>query len=240
MMGNITERDKKLLLFLGCFVFVVGFGLGIIRPLLNANADMDAEIILKEQDRAEMEDKIIRYSQASGLAEESVIEAKGVSQKYFPIMKSQDIDREITETVLSQGLKVEELNIEMPQGLLWIVPYKYADFKAEAVDADAEPKEEEADESETDQLEEETESADSDKPEGAIGRAKSIYAAKVTVQISGDEKKFWKVLDQFNEHPNALRVSKLGVRKLSSGQVVQNILTVELDVYMCDKQTIEE
>lgn len=46
---EITDRDKKLLLFLAIFVIVVVFGFFIIRPLAETDAALKEELAVQEE-----------------------------------------------------------------------------------------------------------------------------------------------------------------------------------------------
>ena len=56
---EITERDKKLLLFMAFFVIVLGFGFFVIRPLSQADAELKIELENQQELMMETQQKLV-------------------------------------------------------------------------------------------------------------------------------------------------------------------------------------
>ena len=55
---EITERDKKLLLFMAFFVIVLGFGFFVIKPLSQADAELKIELENQQELMMETQQKL--------------------------------------------------------------------------------------------------------------------------------------------------------------------------------------
>lgn len=236
-MGNISEKDKKILTVLGCVVLVIIFSFWVIPPLKNANDDLTLQIEQAENEKMVMEDKIMRQESARIEAEQSLSDAKMAAELYFPVMRSQQIDGEITKMVLAQGVKIEDMKITMPEENLWIVPYTFAQpLSAEATDTEGN----ESDATSVENVEESQDLNSSDAPEGATGQAQVVSAAHITLKISGSQEQFWATLESFDKFEKAIRITKIETTTMKVAGGEQQQMAIELDLYLCDKQTIVE
>ena len=59
---KVTERDKKLLVFLAIFVVVVGLGAGVILPLLTKSQELREELTQAQLEQTEKEQKVLSLS----------------------------------------------------------------------------------------------------------------------------------------------------------------------------------
>ena len=59
---KVTERDKKLLVFLAIFVVVVGLGAGVILPLLSKSQELREELTQAQLEQTEKEQKVLSLS----------------------------------------------------------------------------------------------------------------------------------------------------------------------------------
>ena len=57
---KLTERDKKLLVFLAIFLIIVGIGAGMIYPLFTWSKSLDEELSTQKQLQVENEQKVSR------------------------------------------------------------------------------------------------------------------------------------------------------------------------------------
>ncbi|MDO5136786.1 MAG: hypothetical protein Q4D55_12085, partial [Eubacteriales bacterium] len=116
---KLSDRDKKLLLFLAIFLMAVGFGKLVILPGIKNYQKLDMEITDRQLEKDEMEMTIIGYPMLEGEYEELKAQADEVYEDYYPVMNSQEIDRRITGIVLEAGVEAVSLQIDMAdqQGL---------------------------------------------------------------------------------------------------------------------------
>jgi len=235
----MTERDKKLLIWLGCIVLLAGFGMGIIKPLMAAGAELDEQIMIAAADQAAMEDKIDRFHQIQSDAERSAENAAEATRSYYPLMQSQEVDREIIGLVLAQGLKAEELNITMPEQAFWIVPYYLSD-DASGGDEEGRFNDPISTAESVAAVEESDMVPASEGPEGATGQTSRIYAAQVRVRVKGTQDQFWNLLEAIQNNPQAIRITGMFSGKLGTDSNEQDIMTIEMEVYMCDQQSAAE
>ncbi len=124
---TLTERDKKLLVFLGIFVVFVLLGWLGIRPMMKTITAAKDELAQAEQVKIEMEEKIqlLPSKQAMKISLEERLAEK--SSTFYPVMQSQQIDKLITNLALTYSLEAKNLNIIMPQKYLSSAPYTYSD-----------------------------------------------------------------------------------------------------------------
>lgn len=115
MTMTMTERDKKLLAGLGVFCVVAVLTVMVILPLYSANKMMKDQIAANEDQIALMQQKEVDLPLLR-MENERRREALLDEQKeLFPLLKTQDIDRLLTEKVMLHGLSARKLQISMPE-----------------------------------------------------------------------------------------------------------------------------
>ncbi|MDD3253178.1 MAG: type II secretion system protein GspM [Lachnospiraceae bacterium] len=115
MTTKMTERDKKLLAGLG-FVCVVGLLVFlVILPLLRSNADMQAQLDTFREQVAVMKEKEAQLPAVKSTNEKQKAELATYQDELYPMMKSQEIDRLLTDQVAAYGLTARRLQITMPE-----------------------------------------------------------------------------------------------------------------------------
>lgn len=123
MTVRMTERDKKLLSGLGVFCVLVFFATFAIMPLHEANELLDKQMQSNREQIAEMEDKAAKLPAVRERNEAGHAALDRVQEELYPILKSQDIDRLLTEKVMSHGLSARKLQIIMPHEPANVVGY---------------------------------------------------------------------------------------------------------------------
>ena len=115
MTTKMTERDKKLLAGLIVFCVAALFILLVLVPLYMANSDMKEQIENNEVQIAQMQEK--EQSLPAAVSENEARRQKldEVQSDLYPQLKSQEIDRLLTEQVKDHGLEAKKLQIVMPQ-----------------------------------------------------------------------------------------------------------------------------
>lgn len=129
MNTRMTERDKKLLAGLGTFCVIVFFGLLVILPLRMANEDMEMQIEANEQRITEIQQKVAELSAIRAEYEDKRQQLDQVQEDLYPLLKSQEIDRVLTEQVLSHGLTARKLQITMPDAAANVIGYRLSEDK---------------------------------------------------------------------------------------------------------------
>lgn len=115
MTMTMTERDKKLLAGLGIFCVVAILTVMVILPLYSANKMMKDQIEANEDQIALMQQKeaelpLLRMENER--RREALLDAQ---KDLFPMLKTQEIDRLLTEKVMLHGLSARKLQISMPE-----------------------------------------------------------------------------------------------------------------------------
>ena len=110
---ELTERDKKLLTFMGVFVIVVLIGYYLIIPQLKKATEYNDEIEEQEllQDVYSQKIANLPVVEINNQELEKLIE--GAKDNYYPMMENDEIDNLVTNTVIEKyGLKANMLTGE--------------------------------------------------------------------------------------------------------------------------------
>lgn len=115
MTMKMTERDKKLLAGLLVFCVVAILTAMVILPLYSANEVMKEQIASNEKQIALMQQKEAELPVMQAGNEERRKELLDEQKDLFPLLKTQEVDRLLTEKVMLNGLSARKLQITMPQ-----------------------------------------------------------------------------------------------------------------------------
>ncbi|MCR5624803.1 MAG: hypothetical protein K6G11_06110 [Lachnospiraceae bacterium] len=271
MQTEMTAKDKKLLYMLGFIVIIAIFGLGAIRPIYTKMSKTNKEISKVKDDYEAMKMKLMRLETITIYVDSMDKNVDSLSSIYFDVMNSSEIDKYITDKAIKNNLKVSSLNIEMPDNFVLLNPYKYSDAQKELdrrLAAEAEEAEAAAEDG-TVEVGETGETGTDDTTEGmsvedmlssgqmvslkdAVNEAgdtsnSGVYAAKVTLNVNGNENKEQQFLNDFINNNPAIRVvsyswiepidryvtdSKGRIRLVSSKN---KTLSITLEMYMYDE-----
>lgn len=114
MTAKMTERDKKLLVGLGVFCVAVMYAVLVFMPLYSANAYMKEQIGQNEERIAQMEQKEMELPAVRMENEARKQQLMAAQEDLYPLLKSQEIDRILTEKTAFYGLSARRLQITMP------------------------------------------------------------------------------------------------------------------------------
>lgn len=246
MKMELTQKDKRLLVFLAIFVVVVSLGYWGIFPAVRAIREIDSEIEVQQQLKATNEEKI--NMRPIVIKDNEILENKIVAagKDFFPIMTTAEIDKLMTGMAITYSLHADSLDIQMPDKMAELDPYQYSDrhinphlyeeeeeealvsiqTQADAVEEYAEGKEEEPEEKEEEKV------------------LTGIYDVHLQMRLSGDEANLQKLIDDLSAYGHKLQVNSYRWVETSQvdvneeGQYVvntQRVLGIELDMYMCEE-----
>ena len=222
---EITERDKKLLLFMAFFVIVLGFGFFVIRPLSQADAELKIELENQQELMMETQQKLVMLPAMESSLVKTQEELEEAAKDFYPVMKSQEIDRLLTGIVVSKGLESRQMTITMPQSELKLEPY-YA--SAAAAQSAAQGASEE----------------DGSTAQATETVFTGIYAAQVQMTIRGNRVTMQQMVDELTRNYPSIRITSAGwgtennsIRNADGEYItsVNDTLQLGLEVYMYRK-----
>lgn len=246
MKMELTQRDKKLLVFLAVFVIVVCLGYWGIYPAITSIRNIDEEIVNQEEIKELNQAKINMLpivKKDNEILEEKIEDA---GKDFFKIMKSDEIDKLMTGMAITYSLHADSLDIQMPEDMAELEPYQYSDryINPESYKED----EEEALISIQTQVKTvdeyaEGEAAESEEPEEEEKILTGIYNVHLKMRLSGEENNLQKFIDDLSEYGHKLQVASYSWIEASNvgmndeGQYIvstHKVLGIELDMYMCE------
>lgn len=245
MQIEMTERDRKLLIFLSIFVIVVCIGYWGIYPQLKAIKKMNKQIEKEEDQKAINEIKISELGFLEKDAADFNEEIAKARANYYPVMSSDEIDKYFTNMALDNKLYAYSLNIEMPDDYTDLEAYKYSN-KALGI----EPEVEEDDEYYNDGTEEslakveEAASDGEDEYSDDEGIVTGIYQVTVSMRLGGDADTLAKFVDELSNSNQRHFISRYSydldeeVRVDDNGEYVFSssyVLDITIELFMCEE-----
>lgn len=243
---KLTERDKNLLLILAYFVIIVGFGAFAFRPLINYYMDIGDRLVLLESQKQEMDARIAEANGLNQRRNELADLFRVSTQDFYPMLGSEEVDKEITGIVLSCGMQAVSLNIAMPEAGMEFQMYPYAE-KAGKVELPGDMA------GEADIMTDITEdigpggegmadqAGDGEEEESAQSY---VYAPVVTLTASGSRTQAEELIDRLMRDYPAIRLRSYSRRVQNEGiqeaGTETEFLALELELYMCDKSILEQ
>lgn len=255
MQTKMTERDKKLLfaLVIIVIVFVIGY-LGIY-PLVKSVREINKEIEKQEALQSENEIKLTNLTVIqvdNEKMEEDIIEKR---KDFYPVMAASDIDKLLTGKALSYNLYSYDLDIDVNDTVVSLVPYQYSD-RGEDDDTDASEDDQEDAVDAVDYLDNTYSSGSNSSGSTDTGDASSdsdgtttdmsavgIYVAYVNMRLGGNRADLEKFLDDMVASGEKVRVvsySWTEGRQLDYNNdgtynlVTEKVLDISLELYMSD------
>lgn len=111
MKMELTERDKKLLIFLAAFLVVVGLGAGIILPFFNKGTELDEKIVEAEIEKNERMMKVAGLPALVTREKAQKEKIAALRESFYKSMDETEIDKLLTERALGHQLLVKDLTI---------------------------------------------------------------------------------------------------------------------------------
>lgn len=246
MKMELTQKDKRLLIFLAIFVIVVCIGYGGIYPAVKAIKQID-EDIAEQQDLKNINDQKISMlpmiMKDNEALEKQITETRS---EFFEIMTSDQIDKFVTGMAITYALHADRLDIQMPEDMAELGPYAYSDkFKNPESYAYEEDEALVSIQTQAAQVEEYAEGSDEtdELAEEEDPVLTGIYDAHLQMRLSGDEINLQHLIDDLSSYGNKLQISSYnwvetsdvylnadGNYAVSTGKALE----IEIDMYMCD------
>lgn len=259
---KLTSKDKFLLSMLAFVLIAVVFIYYIIMPTMTRLDDLDLEISDAQMEQQEMKMKIMMLPNYQQSFKDLQQAAADETAQYYDLMTSQEVDREITNIVLSHGLESVGLNINPPSFTV-AEPYvrselaraeeeqKAAEAAAAAVTDDAEDGTvtdaiDEGMQNQRQALEEAAAAYEGGEHPVRVDVQDQIYTCVVQLAVEGAEENYQQLIDTLvNEYP-AIRVTGINYQQGTTRRIVQEDgsteveegrrqLVLDMEMYMCDK-----
>lgn len=214
---KMTERDKKLLVFLAIFLIVVGGGAGIIFPLMNKSQELSEQLA---EARIEQTEKEMKVQTVSALKEKNQAlkeDLTNTQQEFYGILPSMEIDKSLTARALAHGVTVIDMDISQP------VIGEYAAL----IDYQTMLKQ---------QLMQSMEEDTGEEAEPAV--YSGIYTAKVQMAMTGSRGALQAMLDDCAALEPKLRIAEFLWQKNTRDGADVYTLSLSMELYMCD--TVEQ
>lgn len=236
MQKQMTERDKKLVVFLAMFVVIVGIGYWGLFPIIKGINSTGMEIEEAKEDKSENEMKIARLPMIEAENEEMEEGIKDSRALYFPVMTSDQVDKYMTGMILGYNLYSYDLNISMPTEEAEVSPYQYSAKAAEPEDENYSDEEDR----DTDSKDKENSGTSDISEQISTG----IYAVSVDMRVGGSSDDIQKLIDDLSQSEEKIHLlsyswdSERSVSYSPDGTYEINtdeMMNMELKIYMCQE-----
>lgn len=239
MQMQMTEKDKKLIVFLAIFVILVAGGYWGIYPIVSNIFSIQEQI---EDEQALQDMNMIKMAQAPLLvADNEQVEAEmsTLKENFFPVMSSAQVDKYMTGLILDYQLYAYDLSISMPQEEATNEPYQFSEKAVlEEMEEDTDiPEDTSADtDSEDDFM--------SEKPVFDEDVSTGIYQVGVTVRVGGDKANLQRMIDDLSLSEQKLHLIGYDWDEESSISFTEDgtydvntecTLRMSMNLYMCEE-----
>ena len=215
---TITQRDKKLLVFLAVFLIVTGFlRFGII-PAWQKGGQLKEQIAEADSSSASVESAISLYSSHQVQYDTLSRNWEEVSKDFYHIMSSQEIDRMLNGILQENQAEAVSLNIEIEnEKALLLKAYLNK-------------------EQETDKTAAAQSSASGTDSRENSSSDKMVCGAKINFCIQGTQEQLRDVLDSIFQECPGIHVNSYAFSSTSQEGIRQ--LDLDMYLYMCDKESV--
>jgi hypothetical protein len=220
---EITEHDKKLLVFLAVLVLVVCIGYWGIRPQLMRAADYKEQ--LQEEQTVEKQNamKMAQLSTLQLYNEELEDLIAEQQEQNLLMMTSDELEATITEMVLEDGLFIYDFSISTSDQPVSLTPYMYSEKALTGQSSVLDNAQ---------ALEVLVLSDDTALLEELEEQTPQVYAASVNLRAGGSEKNVKKFLDELAEQNTGLLLEHFNVY---AGDEGEQRLDLSIEIYMCEE-----
>ena len=203
MTMKLKERDKKLLVILAVFVLIVGVGAGVLMPLLDKGQELQEKAADARIEQQEREQKVVSLPVLRDRESTVLSNIEEMRKDFYPVMKSMEIDKMLTELALSKGLIVKDLDIKMPASGEFSTMKDYSAF------------------------------TDAGEPETADAGVtyNGIYTAVVSMTLQGSRGEIQSMMDDCAANEPGMRITDFMWQTLKESET--RTLGMTLEIYMC-------
>lgn len=248
---QLTERDKKLLIFLAIFVIVVGIGYWGVVPQIRAINEINDDII-SEQDKMFLDD--IKVSELPLLIDDNKeLEAGIVDARshFYPMMTSDGIDKMLTFMVLDYNLHAYDLSIDMQTEEASLDAYMYSNkYEEDQLSAEEESYTASKSSKKDDDDEDDEEDAIKAFTEYEEEPSTGIYAVRTNMRLGGSEADLKKLINDLSSTEETMhlvsyewhRGESLSYNEDNDEFIVEEEieLSIQLIIYMYAKEEESE
>lgn len=216
---EITERDEKLLTFLGLFLVAVVMGWFLIRPLCGRISATRAALQELESRITEKEEQASLYTAAQQQLGQAERTCEELARNFHPMLSSDEIDELVTGRAAGSQIRVDSLEIHMPDEAYTSTPYvasgRYRDMAAQGAESGGQDK-------------------DSGEKGGAVSGTQTpgVFVAEVQVTVSGPGDRLREFLNGWADSDPAVRVVAFSLQSGGTGEAETETMQAELAVYM--------
>ena len=254
-MGELTKRDKKLLILLGIILVVTGFVFLAIKPLAVRLKETKANLEKEEELREINQKKISLYSDLADYDDALHKKIEKNVEDFYEMMTPEEIDRMLTDMALGYHLEARNLDIQIPEEEEELEPYVFYEAAANKLENDSgyesisgaagmydvEAMMEEKSmlsEDAKDTQEEETEAIEEDT------LTFGIHTAQISMQLSGSEENLKAMLENLLKKNKSLRLTGYSFDRnynvyageyLGSVVRTENVLNITMEIYMYEE-----
>lgn len=254
-MGELTKRDKKLLILLGIILVVTGFVFLAIKPLAVRLKETKANLEKEEELREINQKKISLYSDLADYDDALHKKIEKNVEDFYEMMTPEEIDRMLTDMALGYHLEARNLDIQIPEEEEELEPYVFSEAAANKLENDSgyesisgaagmydvEAMMEEKSmlsEDAKDTQEEETEAIEEDT------LTFGIHTAQISMQLSGSEGNLKAMLENLLKKNKSLRLTGYSFDRnynvyageyLGSVVRTENVLNITMEIYMYEE-----
>lgn len=200
---KVTERDKKILLVLAVFLIVLGLIAGVLMPLMENTQKLGEEIAEAEVEKQEKEMKVAALPGMRSRMEKAEEELSTMQERYYPVMKSVEIDRMMTNTAVNCGIQVLDMDIKMPDFTSYTTLLNYGDIVYGV----------------------EQENSENTPFDG-------MYTASLTMNMTGSRENLQSMLDVTVSQEPRQRVTDFSWQKNQKEGSSEYTLSMSVDIYM--------
>lgn len=128
MLKNISDKDKKLLVFMFIVVIVAVFGYWGVYPQIKAFNKLAPKIEAEELKAEVNQIKAANAIFVADIANDYAEQIEKEKATFYPMMKSSEVDKMMTDLARESNLVVYDLNFSMPTSPSSREPYIYSEL----------------------------------------------------------------------------------------------------------------
>ena len=192
MKTNMTERDKKLLVFMFMVVIIIGIGYWGVIPQLKAADDYSSKAEDEEAEKKINQLKIVNVAGVEMQADDYKDQIAERKNEFYHMMTNSEVDKMMTEMAENEHLEIYDLSFNMPKKPSERLAYKNSDlYEVQLIEkAELEEKEDDEDEEDEEMAAVTSGNLSSSSDKSNKKKKKIQTTAEINEQIIGDDSGF--------------------------------------------------